>query len=411
MRAGPVLVAALLVLAGCSTPFTGGDATTPRPEATTDERSSDEAATVDSSTTASPTTQPSTDGTVYDVSVRNGTLPVDEDRAYTRVQGLLGTDVEPRPVEVRNLTEYQGYAPATFPFFDLLGVGNASFDDGRPGGLTTQSGAVYIHPGNGSAGAVEQVLVHEFVHTTQFGANMIPWLDAIDGPRLTYDLLQTRLALLEGGAVYASDAYTERYLNVTPESERIAAEYEDAGTAKRLFLARYHFGSDYVADRIDDPANLAGVYENYPRTTEQVIHGYAPDEEPERDLALSVRGGNWTVGGNDTLGELTTRVLLCGELERATAVAAAAGWGTDEVVTLRRGGEQAYVWALRMDNATETDELARALEAFAAEREAAADASFAVQRPTDETVLLTVGPDSLDVRAEGSAGNVTVTVG
>jgi len=365
---------------------------------------------MDSSTTASTTTQPSADGTAYDVPVRNGTLPVDADLAYARTQRLLGTDVDPRPVEVRNLTEYQGYAPATFPFFARLGVGNATFDDGRPGGLTTQSGAVYVHPGNGSPAAVEQVLVHEFVHTTQFRANMIPWLDAIDGPRLTYDLLQTRLALLEGGAVYASDAYTERYLNVTPESERIAVEYEDGGTAKRLFLARYHVGSEYVAERIDDPSNLSTVYENYPRTTEQVIHGYAPDEEPERDLALSVRGGNWTVGANDTLGELTARVLLRGELGNATAAAAAEGWGTDEVVTLRRDGRLAYVWALRMDDPNEADELAGALETFAERREAAADASFSVQRPTDETVVLTVGPDSLDARVGGNAGNVSVTV-
>ncbi|WP_135819755.1 hypothetical protein [Halostella litorea] len=407
MRASVPIVVALVLLSGCAAPFLGGDATTTNGPSTNDTTATSAATTAAS--TGSTTTATESGGS-YDVTVRNGSLPVDADASYARVQALLGTDVEPRPVEVRNLTEYRGYDPTSYRFFDYLGVGNATFDGDRPGGLTTQSGAVYIHPGNGSPGAVEQVLAHEFVHTAQFRANMLPWLDALDGPRLTYDRLQTRLALVEGGAVYVSDAYTERHLNVTPESERIAAEYESAGTAKRLFLARYHVGSDYVADRIDDPANLASVYEDRPRTTEQVLHGYAPDEEPARDLSLAVRGGNWTVGANDTLGELTTRILLRGELDPETAAAAAEGWGTDEVVTLRQSDRRAYVWALRADGPGEADELEAALGTFAERRGAAADASFAVDRPTDETVALTVAPAPVDVRAEGDAGNVTVTV-
>ncbi|NHN47549.1 hypothetical protein G9464_08060 [Halostella sp. JP-L12] len=326
------------------------------------------------------------------------------------MQSLLGTDVEPRPVEVRNLTERRGYDPSRYEFFRLLGVGNASFDADRPGGTTTTGGAVFVHPANGTPARVEQVLVHEFVHATQFNANMLPWLDALDRPRLTNDLLQTRLALVEGGAVYVTDAYTERYLDAPAQSERVAERYADGDPAERLFYARYYFGSRYVAAQVDDPSELERAYDDYPRTTEQLLHNLTPGEEPARNLSVAAETGDeWREGENDTLGELTARIVLQSELNDTVAREAAAGWGADEVVGMA-GDEQAYAWVLRMDDAAEADELEPALTAFADERGDEVDAAFAVERVADETVALTVGPESLDATVTGDDGNVTVTV-
>ena len=63
-----------------------------------------------------------------------------------------------------------------------------------------------------------------------------------------------------------------------------------------------------------------------------------------------------------------------------------------------------------MDDAAEADELAAALTAFVEERADDADAAFAVERVSAETVALTVGPESLDASVAGGDGNVTVTV-
>jgi len=402
MRITVPLVVLLLLVSGCSGPLLGGDATDAETERPTE-------TTVEPATTETTTTTTAGERSGYDVSVQNGSLDVDEDAAYDRTQSLLGTDLEPRPVEVRNLTERRGFAPGANDFLATMGVGSASFDGDRPGGLTTTGGAVYVHPGNGSPEAVERVLVHEYVHTAQFEGNMLPWLDALDQPRLTNDLLQTRLALIEGGAVYVTDAYTERYLNATPSAARLADEYESGSTAERLFLARYHFGNRYVAARIDDPSELRSVYEEYPRTTEGILH--PGSDGSERDLNVTVESqGEWRTVGNDTIGELTTRVLLSGELDDDAARRAAAGWGTDEVVILQNDGERAYVWTFRMDDAGEADELATAMERFAERRTADGDAAFAVDRPTDETVVLTAAPDSFDAAVEGENGTVRVTV-
>jgi hypothetical protein len=401
MRLKVPFVVLLLLVSGCSAPLLGGDSTDAGTERVTE--TTVETATTERTTTATGE-QPG-----YNVSVQNGSLDVDEDRAYARTQSLLGTDHEPRPVEVRTLTERRGFAPGANDFYATMGVGNGSFDGDRPGGLTTVSGAVYIHPGNGSPQAVEQVLVHEYVHMAQFEGNMLPWLDALEQPRLTSDLLQSRLALVEGGAVYVSDAYTERHLNVTRSSTRLAEEYESGSTAERLFLARYHFGSQYVARRIDDPSELASVYEDYPTTTERILHPESDDAELNLNVTVETPG-EWHTAGNDTIGELTTRVLLSGELDDDAARRGAAGWGTDEVVILQNDGERAYVWTFRMDDAGETDELATAMERFAERRNAEGDATFAVDRPTDETVVLTAAPDSFDAAVEGENGTVRVTV-
>jgi len=404
MRTAAALLALLVVTAGCSAPFVSDDAASDATETAN-------ATTTDATRTTTTDGTDETDATAYDVPVQNGSLAVDADRSYARVQALLGTDVDPRPVEVRNLTERSGYDPSRYGLFRLLGVGNASFDAERPGGVTTTGGAVYVHPANGTDAQVEQVLVHEFVHSTQFNANMLPWLDALDQPRLTNDLLQTRLALVEGGAVYVTDAYTEEYLDVPTQSERFADRYDDGGPAERLFLARYHFGSRYVAAQVDQPSALERAYEHHPRTTEQLLHNSTPAEEPARNLTLDVETADeWSEGENDTFGELTARIALQSELNDTAARDAAAGWGTDEVVALERGDERAYAWVLRMDDATEADELAAALTAFAEKRTRDTDATFTVERVANESVALTVGPDLLDVSMAGEGGNVTVTV-
>jgi hypothetical protein len=393
-----------MVLAGCSG---GGGPTTTASEETT---SVGDATTQSTETTATTTTASERET----VSVTGGNLSADQTEVFWRVQQLMGTDVRPQSVEVRNLTERKGYEPGRVPLFQYLGVGNLSLDADEPGGLTTPSGKVYVHPGEGSTAEVERVLAHEFVHMIQYRANMLPWMSAIDQPRMTHDLLQTRLALVEGGAVYVTDAYADEYLDGEDPAGQFAERYQSGSASAKYFYARYHLGYRYVDSQIDSPEDLPSVYEDGPNTTEQLLHGYAPSEEPPADLTVSANAtGNWTQTENNTMGELFARTVLQTELDAETAKSAATGWGNDALYGFTTGDEDpGFAWTLRMDSASEADELASAVETFAEERRADSDAEFRVVRVGDETVVLLFGTPGFveNATVSGSSGNVTVSL-
>ncbi|WP_136717920.1 hypothetical protein [Halorientalis salina] len=396
-RLAPVALALLLVLAGCGGSTGGG---TPTNDSTV--------------TTTAP-------GSQYDVPVENGTLPVDANRTYARVTSLMGTDVDPRPVEVRNWSEWRENLPrvAAAPINDALGYENVSADWSEPTGLTLPTGYVYLHPGEGSPDEIERVLAHEFVHSVQFQGNMFPWLDRLrtQDARTTTDEAKVYRSLQEGGAVYVTDAYTERYLDGRNDSA-VAREYMDESPTHWSALAPYYFGNRYVADRIDSPANLSVVYEDRPVTTEQLIHNYTRAEEPPAALTVETNatGSDWEYEGNNTLGEMTTRGALGTELNRSRAAAAAAGWGTDELTIFSRTGEDdrfGWAWVHRWDDASEADEAAAALEAYADRRDESGTYDFAFTRVDEGTTALVFGDPALVANAtvSGTTGNVSVAVG
>lgn len=406
-RLVPVAVALLLVLAGCGsgpadpTTGTGEQATT-----TAETRPTTPGETV---TAGGPTT------VAYPVTVENGTLPVNATLTFARVQALLGSDVQPWPVRVRNLSEWRASVQrvGASPLNRALGFENVSVDWAEPTGLT-KFGAVYVHSGDGAAGATERVLAHEFVHLVQYRTNMLPWLRGLRQQRLTTDRLKTRRALVEGGAVYVADAYTRRYLDVRTNSAYVRALYRTESATHRSALAQYYFGAQYVAHRIDDPANLSAVYEDYPRTTEQVMHNYTRAEEPPANLSVrATGGGNWTALGNNTLGEMAIRSALGTELPRDRAAAAAAGWGTDRLLVFQHArNESRWGWVLvaRWDTPAETDELAAALDTYAAARDAASPYSFRTTTVDDRTVALVFGDPAHVERASVTDSDAGVSV-
>jgi hypothetical protein len=416
------------VLAGCGAGPSDG-ATTTDPSDTDAPTATDTPATgeTDPSTgTATPDAGTPNDGaddggetTEYDIRVENGSLPFDVNRTYTRTQALMGTDVEPRPVEIRNLSEWRGALPrvAASPLNDALGFENVSVNWSEPTGLTLYTGYVYVHPGEGPPGVVERVLAHEFAHTIQYQGNMLPWLDRLRTQRVELDRRKAVRALQEGGAVYAADAYTHRYLDVRNNSEFVRERYERGGPTSRSVLAPYLFGRQYVANEIDAPSNLSAVYESYPRTTEQVMHNYTRDEEPEKNLSVTVETGTqWSLLGDNTLGEMTTRHAFETELPAERAAAAATGWGTDELSVFENSTDSArfaWVWTHRWDDASEAAEAFTALEDYATARETDADRDFRTVRLGDETTAMVFGPPTFveGVSVEGIAANVTVQVG
>ncbi|WP_246987059.1 hypothetical protein [Halorientalis marina] len=431
-RVAPLAVALLLLLAGCGSGPGGGTATeapattdgvSPEPTAAdgTGTTTADESETAESPTPGDGTPTPASTDTgapSYTVTVENGTLPINATRTYARVQSLLDSDAEPWPVRVRNLSEWRrsvGRVGAS-PLNRALGFENVSVDWSEPTGVT-RFGAVYVHPGDGSAGKTERVLAHEFVHLVQYRTTLLPWAGRLTQQRLTTDRLKTRRSLVEGGAVYVADVYAHRYLDVQNNSAYVRNLYESGSATYRSALAQYRFGAQYVAHRIDDPANLSRAYDDHPRTTEQVIHNYSRSEEPPANLSVVV--GNttdeWASLGNNTLGEMTTRTALGTELTPERAAVAATGWGTDHLAVFQHSTNDSrfgWAWVLRWDTAAEAGELETALDDYATARDRASPADFRVVSLDDRTVALVFGDPAFVTNATVRAnGNVTVAVG
>ncbi|WP_276251570.1 hypothetical protein [Haloarcula rara] len=268
-------VVALLVLAGCvGVPLGESDTTTASPSNETP--------------TASPTPSESASVTVDDaVTVENGTLPVNETLTFNRVEAVTGTDVDPWPVRVRDLSEWRG--------------------------------------------SVQQV-----------------------------------------GAV--------------PLNRALGFE------------------------------NLSAAYEAAPRTTEQVIHNETPSEEPPAKLPVRNRTADrssWEFVRNDTLGEMTTRATLDTELDRERAAAAAAGWGNDRLLAFQHAtndSRRGWVWVMRWDNETETDELEDALIEYTDTRGQNSDAAFNYQALDDTTVAVVFGDAEFANAADLRTADGTVSV-
>jgi len=394
-RAASVLLAALVVLAGCGA--SPGDDATPT-----------NGTTVSGTTpTASTTTPPAS------VEVREGTLPVNATRVFERVRSVLGSDVGP-PASVVVGNDSARTAAGTVPvrpFWRTVGVTVESPTGPEPlaeSGYTTGLGTVVVTPGDESnASSVRTVLAHEYVHYVQVASG--------DAERLRGDLPETTdgrfvaRAVLEGVAVATTDAYLDRYRPETRPNEalydRIAVTYP-AGSAQRYANLQYLAGTDYATARLDTPADHTELYERPPRTGEQVLHGLAPGTEPPRALSVTLTTDSYTEVGRDTLGEPFVRTVLAGAVDAETATRAATGWGNDTLVTVRDGDAVGYAWTLRWDDAANASEARNALAVTLASL--SGDSRLTVV--DDETLVVLIGDERFVEEATVSGENGDVSV-
>ena len=268
---------------------------------------------------------------------------------------------------------------------------------------------VTVAPGNLSADAVELILAHEYVHVLQDEVAGYERVGEIDRYEVDH-------ALSEGSAVYVADRYADRYdrswNGTTPLGIRECI-YDRVGDGTRDLAGRYYFGGRHFDARLDSPANLSAVYRAPPRTTEQVIHGLAPDAEPVANLSVEVRQrGRWIGDTRSRAGELQLRSWLRTGLSADRTDAAATGWGTDEILTFDRDDRTAVAWVLRMDSTTDAEELAAAVDDLETTLESRGATSVETASVGEETVVVFAGPQSFvgNATASGTAGNVTVTV-
>ena len=165
----------------------------------------------------------------------------------------------------------------------------------------------------------------------------------------------------------------------------------------------YVLGLDLVSDIVDTggQAQLDKDFDDPPKTSEQVIH---PAKYRSREPALDVPAPPSDGGGKTTdlgmVGEYMTAELLAAATDRATASAAAAGWGGDHAVSYESGGQLCLRIDYGMDTSGDLDELNKAYESWATK-----DAEHRhVERPAPDRLRVTTCIPKPPSGGGGSAG-------
>jgi hypothetical protein len=310
-----------LLLAGCVGPFGGQGTDGPGP--TTDAPPD---TTTTKAATATAATPAATDTRNGSIPVTGGTLPVDTDRIYARTMALLAVDdAPPTRIAIRSRAKMTSQ-PEAPPFLTRLGVDY--------GGRTitvhasTGGGTVLLSRGALNRSDLAYVLAHEFTHVAQHGpqnASRRFYTSLGDDHPGGIDITLLQRSFTEGAATYVGNAYWTRYVERRPTPAASLAEtYERASRATTLYgNAPYYYGYRYLAARNVSTTNLAAVYDDPPRTTEELLHGLAPGSEPPANLTVATAADGWETSREGRVGELGTRLGL-----RSERSAPGASWAT-----------------------------------------------------------------------------------
>lgn len=437
MRPPTVLVVLLLVLAGCSSglpeaePPNVADATTGNASvATTDPPSPPSDARSPSPTDSATVTErpesPESLADSYDVETEGGELPVDYPLVHARVVSMLDARSTEPPERVRiEPNSRMGVGASRYPeFYRLLGI-RVPEDQNR-----TMTAAAYVRSPDtvtvnrrilDRSDQTERTLAHESVHVVQFRTDAFGRTSrgVIDGRPTTDDSVVQR-SITEGSATYAETEYAERYdLEGPNATESMGERYRNGTGASKLGLAPYYFGARYADSRVEEPAEIDSLYDDPPRTSEELVHGLEPGSEPVADLTVEAEsGGNWELEptARDRFGELFVRIVLGTELNESAAAAGADGWGDDERLAFGNAAEgergTGYAWVLRFDDAANATEFTEAFDEWEAVRDE--DNPVRSDRVDDETVVVVLGSESfvesVEASSTGEDGTVTVQV-
>lgn len=410
-----VAVVVLVVLAGCS--GTPGDA------ATTADRGETPPATtvmVDQGPTGTTETPRPRTPTSDDrrIEVDGGTLPTDATVVFDRIEEVTGIDGRPpRRVVIEDPNELPNVDAPRSTLDRYLGFSAVESDLHGFATPTPEPGQVTLSA-NLTADRTEAVLAHELYHVIWFQEDF-----SVYGNRrnVTTQSVFLTVAIAEGAAVYVQQRYWERYM--APESFEPAAtnrrRYHEGTPMRRTTRAAYYFGYRYLDQRLESPRDLSAVYEDPPRTTEELIHQLPPGSEPPTDLSVDARSGDgWSLDPRvepdarqfdryvspDTRGELFVRHALQVGVNDTAAASAAAGWGNDALLAFQRSSDEArgFVWTLRFDDAANASEFESVFVDYLSNRGQRDGAvwtmqdvdgvAFRIVAVDDRTVTLVIGP-------------------
>lgn len=398
---------ALLLIAGCTEPvqeterMTVESETTPETDAEVDPETTEE---VDTATTEE---MPGDDVP----------LGVSEAVVFSTVEELLSVEATSPYLSISGEESLGPVVSTPGRFARVLGVSNATREQTWPArGRTTRKGVIELTLSEAASDRdVRSLLVHEYVHSIQFQLESYRTVTGVTSASSAH----AAKAVTEGAAVYVTQEYATRYDGIMNQQESVCAVYDAGAPATKIALDQYCVGARYIEDRIDSPDELTAVYENPPRTTEQIRHGLDPGTEPARPLAVSPTSTEeWTVTtaglptGKTRQGELWTYAVLTTYLTDDRADRAATGWGNDRIVRYGNGSETNRVWVTRWDDPGEANEFSSAMEAHvaAAEGNGTTDAAFELVRVNETVVALVAGSEAFVAEASVGMNDGTVVV-
>ncbi|SEW09200.1 hypothetical protein [Halobacterium jilantaiense] len=386
----------VLAVAGCVAPAANAPGASPAADGS------------DATTTTTATTStPGDAGGAPEHVVVTGDLSVDANVTFDRVAALLDADYAPTRVVVQDLSSRRAGGFSALPFFSAFGLSGSGASGTGTGvaGLTTLDATVYLSPAAADSARVEQVLAHEFVHVAQVRQNMVPWFGGRAGAVDSLDEQFARRALVEGGAVYVTDAYTRAHQpGLGSQTDQMAAAYANASAANRFVYGQYRFGAQYANATLDGPADLPDLYEDPPETTENVLHPGTRDDPLALNVTVEAESVDRERSQTRRAGELLARVVLRQTTTRSTAREAAAGWGTDRVLAFATPNGSSVAWVTRWDTPADADEFAAAARTLGDRQ---TDNTYRTERVTEDTVVVFAGSEQFVANAEAS-GNVTV---
>jgi hypothetical protein len=323
-------------------------------------------------------------------------------RAMARIEHLRGKEFrEPVPVDVISREAYSeryGGGGGRDRFDDqvyeaLLLVGeNSSTADDRgqaldasvQGFYSSRSGEIVLVSDSATPTVDRSTLVHELVHALQHQQL------SLGVATETQDARRAQLSVIEGEANNLQTMYADRCGRAWDCIDRPARQGGGGGGNSDLnvglFLtiyAPYATGPGFV-EAIRDRGGWAAVdalYEQFPTSTEQVIHPEAyPDAEPVSVTVADRSTDEWNRYDRDPPGDRAGEAAIYAMLWANGAVDVqgravydyesrySAGWAGDRIVPYRNGGRGGYVWASRWDTTADAREFVRAYRAILGSR-------------------------------------------
>lgn len=256
----------------------------------------------------------------------------------------------------------------------------------------------------------DETLPHELVHALQDQAFSIGWM--LDYKPGKADYLAAIQHLVEGDATlagllitYGSDFQIDVDAMRTAFFVSTAMSPAGAETPPLIvssLISPYTDGFAF-AKALHEEGGWAAVdaaFKQLPETTEQMLHidKYRSKEvaAPVPTIPLSTLGPTFSIGLDETNGELGLRILLEQWTALAPAAKAAAGWGGDRLLVLQtKDSPKSYAVALytRMDTAADALEVAKILQdKFGPKCAVRPDLGPLTWTRRDKDVVLVAGP-------------------
>ena len=260
------------------------------------------------------------------------------------------------------------------PGVDLIGAQGGIDDTTTTGFYDPDTKKLSVRGDDLTDTDVKLTIVHELTHALQdqhFDLNRLDREVRDSGQSFAED------ALIEGDATTVENDYFFTLPQREQDTYNDAFHDADAAIADAPVLAAYDsapydYGSQFVRFVIDDRGTKAvdDLFRTLPRSEEQVIDPVATHrrEQPLAVATPKLAEGEQAVGDPDVWDAYSFYMMLAPRIDLATALEAANGWGGDAYRAFTRAdGTECVRVAFRGDKRSDTDEIAAALDRWAAQ--------------------------------------------